>query len=272
MAHKLALFLSVVCLSLCGMMILSCGNSSKNSITTTTCRTVYNVVGGWTLTAGSSSGPGVIDTSGLAVFFQITTTQPAPGDTLVLPTISGNCSFSGTVTAYGTPASGGGSATDTANGNVNSSTSISVTISNGNTYSLVPNSPLSGPVTALSGPTWVGEFEGAAAPMTWNVFLTPNGNNNSMTFNGTGTKPDGSLCHMSGTFTQEGGNVANLNVFDTSITSLDGGCPIGGTATGLGFESNSDYFAMNGNAAGTYLYAMSSTGALVFEIFQPQVK
>jgi len=109
--------------------------------------------------------------------------------------------------------------------------------------------------------------EGAAEPIIWNMVFTATGNN--MSFNGFGAQADGSVCYMSGTFNQEGSGSAALNIFDISITSLDGGCPIGGTTTGVGFESDSDYFGMNGHAPGTYLYAVSSSSAFVLEIFQP---
>jgi hypothetical protein len=154
---------------------------------------------------------------------------------------------------------------------VTSATSISGTIAGtatGNVnFSDVPNSPLNGPVTALSGVQWTGEFEGAADPIIWNINFLSAGNNNSVSFRGFGTNRDGTTCDMSGTFNQEGGNAANLNVFDISITSLNGGCPLGATVTGVGFESNSDYFNLNGNAAGTYFYAVPSNGASVLEIF-----
>jgi len=252
---------------------INCGNSSSNS-GKTTCRTPYNVVGDWTLnvsgSGGSVSGPGVINSSGLAVFFQTTNTVPAPGDTVVMPSITGSCSFSETATAYATPASGGNTATETVNGTIASNTSMSGTLSNGNSFSLAANAALNGPVTALSGATWIGEIEGATTqPLLWDVVLTRTGNAADMSLVATGVKADGSLCNMSGSFTEEAGNTTDLNVFDVSLTSLDVGCPIGGTVQGLGFESSSDYFAMNGSAAGTYLYAASSTSALVFEIFQP---
>jgi hypothetical protein len=72
---------------------------------------------------------------------------------------------------------------------------------------------------------------------------------------------------VSGTFNQEGGDLSTLNVFDTSITFSGSGCPATGTLTGVGFESSSDYFSMNGKAQGTYFYAASSSSAAVFEIF-----
>jgi len=81
------------------------------------------------------------------------------------------------------------------------------------------------------------------------------------------TGVDVDACSVVGTFTQEGGNVSNLNVFDVSITYAGSICPATGTITGLGFESSSDYFGITGGATGTYFYAISSSGAAVFEIF-----
>ncbi len=269
-SHKLVLCASCVCLVAVAAAMFGCGSSS--SPTTAACTGgPYNVVGDWTLTTPSASGPGVINSSGLAVFFQTNTNIPAPGDTAVFPSISGACSFSGTATAYGTQASGGDSASNTVSGTVSSSTSISGTISDTSSgaanFSITSISPLSGPVTALSGNQWLGEFEGLTVPVIWNIVFSSTGSGSSMSFNGFGTAPDGSTCNMSGTFTQEGGSGTDLNVFDISVASLDGGCPLGATVTGVGFESSSDYFNLNGNATGTYFYAIPSNSAAVFEIF-----
>ncbi len=207
----------------------------------------------------------MISSSGQALFFQTSNSVPAPGDTVDLPTITGTCSFSGTSTAYGTSASGGGTATATVQGKVNSATSITGTISNGNTLSLVPNSPLTGSVSAFTG-NMIGSIGGWIGPGNlWQLTFSPTGNNASMSFNGADL--DG--CNVSGTFTQEGGNASTLNIFDVSISYSGAGCPVSGTVTGLGFESNSDYFGVTGGAPGTYLYAVPSTSATVFEIFTP---
>jgi len=224
------------------------------------------------LTTTSASGEGVIGSSGLAIFFQTTTAVPASGNTVVLPSISGACSLSGSGTAYATQVAGGVSAAETVEGTVASASSISGTVSRSDSetqnFSLTANSPLNGSVQALSGNQWLGEFEGMTVPVIWNIVLSSTGSGSSMSFNGFGTRPDGSNCNMSGTFNQEGGIGTNLNVFDVSITSLDAGCPLEATISGLGFESNSDYFNLNGGAAGTYFYAIPSNTAAVLEIFQ----
>ena len=180
---------------------------------------------------------------------------------MVLPTITGSCSFSGSATAYGTPGTGGGSATDSVKGKVNSSTSITGTLSNGNTFSLAPNSPLSGSVAAVSG-SMLGEIEGASLAAIWQLNFSPTGTGASMSVSGTNNNG----CNASGTFTQEGSNVTNLNIFDVSITFTGTNCPPS-PLNGVGFESNSDYFQMNGGAPGVYLYAASSSGASVLEVF-----
>ncbi len=259
--------LCLICLAACCAVTISCSGSSK--FTTTNCNgPSIGVAGNWTFTPSSggsgfsTSGPGVINSSGLAVFFQTTTTTPAPGDTVILPTITGAPCFSGTATAYGTPASGGGSVTDSVQGTVNSATSITGTISHGNTFSLAPNSPLTGSVTAISG-SMHGEIEGAAVADILQLTFIPTGDNSSTSFTGS----DGFSCTVTGTFNQEGGDLSTLNVFDTSITFSGSGCPASGTLTGVGFESSSDYFSMNGKAQGTYFYAASSSSAAVFEIF-----
>jgi hypothetical protein len=97
----------------------------------------------------------------------------------------------------------------------------------------------------------------------WQMTFTATGNGASMSFSGSST--DG--CNISGTLSQEGGNLSTLNVFDVSITYTGTNCPAAGTVTGLGFESSSDYFSVTGGVAGTYLYAASSTSASVFEIY-----
>jgi hypothetical protein len=116
---------------------------------------------------------------------------------------------------------------------------------------------LSGSVTALSG-SLIAEIEGAANPAIWTLNFSPAGAGASMSLSGS----DNQSCNVTGTFTQEGSS----NVFDVSMTFTGSGCPAG-TLSGLGFESNSDYFQMNGGAAGVYLYAASSKSASVFEIF-----
>ncbi len=263
---KPATLVSLVCLAAFAAMSIGCGGSSSSGQGSCT-GGPYNVVGDWTLNvtgAGvSTSGPGVIGSSGEAVFFQTTTSQPAPGDTVAMPSITGTCAFSGTATAYGTSASGGGSSSDTVQGNVNSATSITGSIANGNNFSIVPNAPLSGAVSALSG-SEIGSIGGWVGPGNlWQLTFVPTGSNASMSFSGADV--DG--CEVSGTFSEEGGNVSALNVFDVSITYSGMNCPVAGTVMGLGFESSSDYFGVAGGAQGTYLYAVPTTSATVFEIF-----
>jgi hypothetical protein len=276
MSRKIVLLLSGVCLAFFGAITMSCGSSSNSGTGTGSCTGgPYDVVGDWSLNVSgsggaSSSGVGVINTSGLAVFFQTSLSSPAPGDTVVFPAITGTCSFSGAADAYGTPASGGGTASDTVQGNVNSATSITGTISNGNTFSLAPNSPLGGPTVGLGGSGWLGEVEGEAESIIWEFTLSPSGSGNSMDLTGAGRLPSGTLCDVSGTFSQEGGNEANLNIFDVSL-SFGAGCPYS-SVNGLGFESASDYFALNGHTQGlTYLYAASSNSAFALEIFLPAI-
>jgi len=263
---SLLLLFSFAALCMIGAMTISCGGSSSSTVNKACTGGPFNVVGDWTFSAGGSSGPGVITSAGLAVFFQTSTTVPAPGDTVVLPTITGACSFSGNGTAYGTPASGGGSASQTVTGNVNSATSISGNIgptSTGETFTLTPNPSLTGQVTALTG-TMLAEIEGDTGANIWTLALTPSGTGSSMTFTGPNI---GSTCTITGSFSQEGGNVSTLNVFDFTVSFSGGGCPYTSTLTGAGFESSSDYFTLNGNATGTYLYGVSSSSATAFEIF-----
>jgi hypothetical protein len=104
------------------------------------------------------------------------------------------------------------------------------------------------------------EVEAATTPDI--LQLTFSGTASSMTLSGA----DGfDTCTASGTLTEEGTN----NVFAASITFSGTTCSVTGTVTGLGLESNSDYFSMNGRAAGTYLYVVSSDSATVIEIYPP---
>jgi hypothetical protein len=271
MLRKFVFWLLLIALAAACAISFSCGSSSPTKCT----GGPYNVVGNWqgTFTAGSTSlaAYGAIDASGLALFFDATPPGEI-GDTLLLPAITGACSFSGKVTAYAEPGSvplGNPIAiTDTSQGNVTSTSAISGTFSgptSGN-YSLASFSPLSGSAAALTG-ALSGEVEGSinGQGVLFNLtFSAPMPGSASMSFSGIQT---GSSCSLSGTFTQ----VGTSNVFDVSVTFPASGCPVSGAITGLGFESNTDYFDLNGTAAGTYLYAdlLASSGPFVIEIFTP---
>jgi hypothetical protein len=263
MPRNLALVVSFACLAFVAAIITSCG-SSGNKISTMCTGGPFNVVGNWQGTfsvngSGTTSAIGVINSQGRAIFFDSATADLGVGSVAALPSITGACSFSGTETVYPTQLIGGGVVTGTLQGSVSSATSISGTQSNGSssgTFSLSSFSPMSGSVTALSGAR-TGEIEDQAVILQ--VTFTP-GTGNNMTFAST---PQSS-CTANGTLTQEG----TSNVFDVSITFGSGaGCPSSSTVNGLAFESNTDYFKFNNSMQGTYLYAISSTSALVLEIF-----
>jgi hypothetical protein len=221
----------------------------------------YNVVGDWVLTAygDSSSSVGVINGAGLAVFVQAG--GLTSGNTLVMPSITGTCSFSGTATAYGTSGSGGGTTTQTVEGNVTSSTAINGSFGNGGTFSLTPNAAFA--PTALNG-AYSGTIQDLIGFNLWELVLTPTGTGSSMSLSGTFL---GAGCSVNGTFTQEGNSV-NLNVFDMSLTYSGTGCPLSGAVTGVGFESTMDYFGIGGQSEGPYLYAVPSSGAAAMEIYK----
>lgn len=265
MSRNLVLSFVLLCLLATCALTINCGSSNSNKIVANCSGGPFNVAGDWMITltgtGGSVSGPGVINSAGLAVFFQTTNTVPAPGDTAMFPAITGTTCFSGTGTSYGTPFSGGGTASDTVQGTVNSNTSISGTLSNGSSFSMASDSPLTGSVAPLNG-NYLGEIEGQLTAAIWQLTFVPGGTGSSMSFFGT----DGMSCSISGTFTQEGGNVSTVNIFDVSMTLSGVGCPAT-SVSGLGFESSSDYFGFHGGSAATYLYSMSSNSALVFEIF-----
>jgi len=175
MVRNTVLSLSLLCLAAWCALAVGCGSSSSK--TTTGCTGgPYNVVGDWTLTITSGlSGPGVIGSSGSALFFQTDSVMLASGDTIVMPAISGACSFSGTATGYTTSAGGGGSMTATLQGNVNSATSISGTVTGGSTFTVVPNSPLTGSVASFSG-TRHGNVGGWIGPGNlWTFTSRPSG-------------------------------------------------------------------------------------------------
>lgn len=268
MLRGLALSLSLLYLLAICAMITNCGGSSSSGGGGNG-GGPYNVVGDWqiTVTSGSNSttGYGVINSSGLALFFDTI------GETLELPTITGASSFSGSATVYEPLSLGGGSATESTQGTVNSASSVNGTFSgNGtsSTFSVASDSPLSS-VTALSG-AMTGESAGENVILQ--LTLAPSGSNSSMTFTGS----DGFTCDVTGTFSQEGGNISNLNVFDVSLTLSGTGCPTSttGAITGLGFESTSDYFSYNFSSPGTYLYAdmLDPAGAFVLEIYTPSTQ
>jgi hypothetical protein len=259
---------SLAVLGLIAVISISCGSSTHT--TTKACTGgPFDVVGPWQITVndnggGSVTGFGGIDSAGQALFFD--TLEPtSAGDTLQLPTVTGACSFSGNITAYGEPGgpNNGSIIIDAVQGNVNSATSISGTFSGNSsgTISVAPFSPLAGSVTAVTG-TMIGEGVGAVNSQSIFLVLTfsQSGSNDSMSF----TTTNLAGCEASGTFTQQG----TTDVFDVSIT-YQAGCPIVGTFTGIGFESDTDYFNFNGNLAGTYLYAdiLANANTFVLEIF-----
>lgn len=260
----LALLIFVAALS------IGCGSSSN----TQTCGTLFDPVGNWKLTindtgGGSLAGYGAIDSSGLALFFDTNASYGGAGDTVQLPVISGDCSFTGNMVAYAAPgtATNAPIVTDPAKGTINSSTSISGSftgMSSSNpsgTFSLAPFSPLSGSVATVSGGK-TGAIEGTIGgqPVVLSLTFTPTGTGNDMSF----TTSNLAGCEANGTFTEQ----STSNVFDVSITLMPT-CPITGTFTGLGFESNSDYFGLNSGNSDTYLYAdvLDTSNTFVMEIY-----
>jgi hypothetical protein len=257
MLRNVVLSLSLLCLLAICAMTINCGGSSNSNTTTGCTGGPFNVVGDWNLTFNGAAGSaGVINTAGLALFFD------SLGDVVALPSITGSCSFSGTATLYGSLLGADQTITGSATGNVNSATSITATAtsSSGNiTLSAAPISPLSGAPTALTVPQ-LGVIQSDPDANIWELTFTPTGTGQSMTVSGTNIAD---TCTVTGTLTQEGSN----NVFDSAIAFSGSGCPFP-SINGLALESNSDYFDVNGGAAGTYLYAISSTSPAVLEVFE----
>jgi hypothetical protein len=266
MLSRFAWWLCFVCLVFVGALTVSCGSSNSGIKPCT--GGPYNVVGDWQLTVTDTGGSplkmyGAIDSAGLALFFD--NSLGDSGDTAQLPTLTGNCAFSGNVIAYAEPGGpdGGNSATDAAQGNITSSTALAGTFTGAvsGTFSAESFSPLTGSVAAVSGGktgTVQGSFNGT--PILLPTTFTPAGSNNSMSFATTNLAG----CEANGTFTE----VGTSNVFDVSITLMPT-CPITGTFTGIGFESSTDYFGINGGHADTYLYAdiLDGTNTFVIEFF-----
>ncbi|MFZ0733053.1 MAG: hypothetical protein WAM79_12065 [Candidatus Sulfotelmatobacter sp.] len=274
MARMFALLSAFVSLVLIAVLTISCGGSSNSKIQQGCTGGPYNVVGDWQITvsdngAGSLSGYGAIDSAGLALFFDNSQATESTGDTVQLPTITGACSFTGDLTAYAEPGglASGSMITDSALGNVTSATAINGTFTGSGsnpsgTFTLAPLAALTGSASAITGDR-TGAVQGAlnGQPVLLPVSFSPTGTNASMSFTSTVV----GLCGATGSFTQ----VNTANVFDVSITLSGSGCGITGTFTGLGFESSTDYFNVNGNNPDTYLYAdiLASTNTFVIEFF-----
>jgi hypothetical protein len=272
MSREFWLSLSAVCLVAWCVIAIACGGSKNNN----SCNGgPYNVVGDWqitvTQTSGTSvSGYGAIDSNGLALFFDNSSTS-GTGDTLEMPSITGSCSFSGNITDYEEPGGpfSGQSVVDTAKGNVTSAIAITGTftgsVSSGS-FSASTFSPQTSTVSVITG-SKTGEVEGKinSDSILLPLIFSAIGTGDSMSFTGN-TNPS---CTVTGTFTQ----VGTANVFDVSMTfnsAAAKSCPITGKSTGIGFESNSDYFGFNGNnSSDTYLYAdiLASGTPFVMEIF-----
>ena len=274
--NKFVPFICFAGLVLIAGMTISCGSSS--SATKTTCMGgPYDVVGDWAINVNGASPPllvGVINTAGLGMFFEPNPTNlnPDAGSEVVIPTITGACCFSENLTFYVTRAvvGGGGVYSYPVQGNVRSGPAISGTISEpGGSESFVglpiASSPFA-PTALTSSMTVVDASSPVACPYPGcaQVQVVPSGTGNGadMTLSGT----VGFNCNVSGAFTQEASNAANLNVFDVSLTFTGTSCQVTGTITGLGFESPGDYFNFTDYPpAGTFLYAMSANSADVFE-------
>jgi hypothetical protein len=208
-ASRLALFVSFTSLVLVGVMTIGCGNSSSGGKTGCT-GGPYDVVGVWSLTLNNNNTapiiPGVVNSSGLAVFFDNFANE------LVMPRVTGSCSFSGNLTFYIGLINFGGRTSYSAQGNVDSGPVISGTFSTSTgsqSFIATPFPSLSGPPTALnSNMTLVDESSPSTDRLQIRVMPSGIGNTANMTLSGT----DGLNCNVTGTFTQEGNNAANLNV------------------------------------------------------------
>jgi hypothetical protein len=260
-ASRIVVLMSFTSLVLIGVMTVGCGNSSP--VRKTACTGgPYDVAGVWSLALNNSpvSTPGVISSAGVAAFFD------RSADEIVMPSITGACSFSGNLTLYIGLINFGGATSYSAQGTVGSGPVISGTFNTSTgpqSFVAIPYpAAFNGPPTALNGSMiLVDESSPSTDRLQIQVMPSGTGNTANMTLSGT----DGLNCNVTGTFTQEGSDAANLNVFDTSITFTGTGCPAMGTLTGLGFEGSEDFIGFDNNP-GPFLYAVSSSSAEVIEI------
>jgi hypothetical protein len=267
MLRKLAWLLPLVALVLIGAMTVSCSSSSSSSTVNPNCTGgPYDIVGNWQITVTPSGvtpviGYGAIDSAGLAVFFDFDAASGDTGGTLQLPALTGACYFTGNIVSSPLPSSEAPTVSDTLQGNVVSATSITGTFSGASsgTIAAIPFTPLSGSPTALTG-----ALKGLPQGITDTLSLTFSATNPGASMNFTGVDTNG--CTITGSFTQVGGS----NVFDVTYNVTGGPVSCSATSsTGIGFESNTDYFNVNNGAAGTYLYAdILAGGPYVIEMYQ----
>lgn len=253
MLRKSVVVFSVLCIAATGAFMIGCGSSTPAPAK---CTGTFTVVGDWQGTLSTSGNSddlfGVINSAGNATFFD------SLADMIVVPGISGACSFSQTLTAYastvpGPPATG----TGTAAGNVTSDSAIAGSVAiNGTTSSFsfasyTPEASLSVP----SGNT----LASVQGQIVDNLILTFSGTTTSMTFTGT----DALNCTFNGTFTEE----AVSNVYDVTFAVSGTNCTAV-SYTGSGFESSADLLGVGGGATGAYLYGMmtSTSTPFVFEV------
>jgi len=235
---------SFVCLIGLALMI-SCGGSGSGGGK----GGPQNVVGNWTANFSPGLGNttnlyGAIDSSGLAAFFDTS------GNIVQMPSITGTKTFSGNLNAYavnGSFFSGGAvQLTDAAQGTVNGvAITGTYTANPSGTFSLAPFSPFGGSPATLSG-----TLNGNDIGFSDTVSLTfSNGN-----FTGVDDANPTTACAVNGTLRQQG----TSNVFDITYNLGPGSCSAV-ALTGIAFESDQDYFNVNGGAVTTYLYLILVT-------------
>ena len=241
---SLLFFVFVISFLISLALMISCGGSGSGGG-----NGPQNVVGNWTASFSPSLGNttiayGAIDSSGLAAFFDTS------GNIVQMPAITGTKSFSGNLNAYAangiTFPGGAVQLTDAAQGTVSGAAITGMyTSTPSGTFSLAPFSPITGSPAALSG-----TMNGNVIGFSDTVSLTFS----SGTFSGVDDANPTSACGVNGTFTQQG----TSNVFDVTYNLGNGSCtPV--ALSGIAFESDKDYFNVNGGAVTTYLYLMLVT-------------
>ena len=254
MTPKSAVPLLHVAAVLLACFLLSCGSSSSGG---GGAKGPYDVVGNWQVgfssTVGaSSSGFGVIDSAGLAGFFDNS------GNIFQLPAINGATSFSGNLNAYavnGNPFSGGVyDLSGTAQGTVSSAIVIAghfTASGTSGTFTVDPYSPLSGSYAPLLG-AYNAKLLGFVDVV--NFTFASNGS-----FTGADApNSQASGCAFNGTLTQQGSS----DVFDISYSTIASNGCVANTLTGVAFESNRDYFNVNNGADSAYFYAIMLTSTV----------
>lgn len=252
----------LVSLAILLSILNACGSSSSDGGSSATADVQGEWDGSYTITGvpGSTAVTAVIKQGGFGFFYD------ANGVVYVLPTLNGNTTLTGTITAF---APLGYIFTD---GHTQDQFNVSGTASDGSingnfngngetgSFALSRFAPFSGTPSVIAG-SWQGFYVGsgeAAVDITMNADGTFSGN-------------DGNGCNITGaaSLIGSGSNLISVTVHSTGASSTPG-ISCAGTLTGLGYESSTDA-GIFGGAPGTYYYfgVANANSAFVAEFKAP---